>query len=85
MFNEDCEAWVHGPVYREIYFKYKDHGYNPIDDNQKQFECFDLSDSEKEVIDAVINYFGCYSGKILEKMTHATTPWKESKRQIAHT
>ena len=79
MFNEECEAWVHGPVYREIYFKYKDHGYNPIDDNQKQFECFDLSDSEKEVIDAVINYFGCYSGKILEKMTHATTPWKETR------
>ncbi|MBN2259445.1 MAG: DUF4065 domain-containing protein [Clostridiales bacterium] len=78
MFSEDCEAWVHGPVYRDIYFKYKNHGYNPIDDNQKQFECFDLSDSEKEVIDAVINYFGCYSGKILENMTHATTPWKET-------
>ncbi|MDH8678663.1 DUF4065 domain-containing protein [Fusibacter bizertensis] len=79
IFDEDCEAWVHGPVYREIYFKYKDHGYNPIDDNQKQFECFDLSDSEIEVIDAVINHFGCYSGKILEKMTHATTPWKETR------
>lgn len=79
LFNEDCEAWIHGPVYREIYFKYKDHGYNPIEDNKKQFECFDLSDNEKEVIDVVINYFGCYSGKILEKMTHIEPPWKETR------
>ncbi len=79
MFSEDCEAWVHGPVYRDIYLKYKDHGYNPIEDDQKQFECFDLSENEKEVIDAVISYFGCYSGKILENMTHATTPWKETR------
>lgn len=83
MFIEDCEAWVHGPVYPEVYYKYKDHGYNPIDDNQKQFECFDLSSSEIEVIDAVINYFGCYSGKILEKMTHVELPWKESRKGLA--
>lgn len=79
MFDEDCEAWVHGPVYREIYFKYKDHGYNPIEDDLDQFECFDLSETEREVIDAVINYFGCYSGKILETMTHVEPPWKETR------
>lgn len=32
LFDDDCEAWVHGPVYNDIYFKYKDHGYNPIED-----------------------------------------------------
>lgn len=79
MFNEDCEAWVHGPVYREIYFKYKDHGYNPIEDDENQFECFDLSEAEREVIDAVINNFGCYSGKILETMTHIEPPLKETR------
>lgn len=79
IFEEDCEAWVHGPVYREIYFKYKDHGYNPIDDRKAQFECYDLSESEREVIDAVVSYFGCYSGKILEAMTHMELPWREAR------
>lgn len=83
IFNEDCEAWIHGPVYRDIYFKYNDHGYNPIKDNLKQFECFDLSDSEREVLDTVINYFGCYSGKILESITHIEAPWKETRDGLA--
>ena len=82
MFNEDCEAWVHGPVYRDIYFKYKDHGYNPIEDVKGQFDCFDLSETEREVIDAVINNFGCYSGKILETMTHIESPWKETREGL---
>ena len=79
IFEEDCEAWVHGPVYRDIYFKYKDHGYNPIEDRNTRFECFDLSESEREVTDAVISYFGCYSGKILEAMTHMELPWREAR------
>lgn len=79
LFEEDCEAWVHGPVYREIYYKYKDHGYNPIEESMKQFDCFDLTENEREIIDAVINYFGCFSGKILEAMTHIEPPWKETR------
>lgn len=79
IFEEDCEAWVHGPVYRDIYFKYKDHGYNPIDDRKAQFECYDLSESEREIFDAVVSYFGCYSGKILEAMTHMELPWREAR------
>lgn len=79
IFDENCEAWIHGPVYREIYFKYKDYGYNPIEDDKNQFDCFKLSKIEREVIDAVINNFGCYSGKILEQMTHIEQPWKETR------
>lgn len=30
IFEEDCEAWIHGPVYNQIYYKYKDYRYNPI-------------------------------------------------------
>jgi len=79
LFNDDCEAWVHGPVYRDIYFKYKDHGYNPIDENLERFSCFDLTEKELEIIDVIISNFGCYSGKVLEKMTHTEPPWEESR------
>ena len=24
LFEENCEAWVHGPVYRNVYFLFKD-------------------------------------------------------------
>ncbi|WP_347862480.1 type II toxin-antitoxin system antitoxin SocA domain-containing protein [Salimicrobium sp. PL1-032A] len=82
LFEEDCEAWVHGPVYKDIYEKYKGFGYNPIEeefDNQK-FE--HLSEEEKELLDSVVNNFGCYSGKVLEEMTHNELPWKNQRRGL---
>ena len=30
LFSEDCQAWIHGPVYRDIYFRYKDYKFDPI-------------------------------------------------------
>ncbi|KMT22648.1 type II toxin-antitoxin system antitoxin SocA domain-containing protein [Clostridium cylindrosporum] len=74
LFNNDCEAWVHGPVYRDVYFRYKNHGYNPIEENI-DYDDIDLTEIEKEVINSVIKSFGCYSGKILENMTHVEMPW----------
>ena len=84
MFNNDCQAWVHGPVYTEIYHKYKKHGYNPIDETLENFNHYDLSEIEIEVINSVLGNFGCYSGKILEKMTHIEMPWLETRGDLKH-
>lgn len=84
LFDEDCEAWVHGPVYKDIYEKYRGFGYNPIEeefDNQK-FE--HLSEEEKDLLDSISNNFGCYSGKVLEKMTHNELPWKNQRRGLGN-
>lgn len=82
LFKDDCEAWVHGPVYRSIYFKYKDHGYNPIEENTAEYGCIELTDTEKEILDSIITNFGCYSGKILERMTHIETPWRLTRKGL---
>lgn len=76
LFKEDCEAWSHGPVYADIYQKYKTFGYNPIDMPMTNDTAhLNITQSEREILDSVINYFGCYSGKVLEKMTHSEHPW----------
>lgn len=82
LYKENCMAWVHGPVYEEVYDLFKDFKYNPIEDNR--FAIFkerfkELSDHEKKVIDLVINSFGKYSGKVLEKITHNESPWKNAR------
>ncbi|MDD2980891.1 MAG: DUF4065 domain-containing protein [Hespellia sp.] len=82
LYEEDCMAWVHGPVYEEVYDLFRDFKYNPIEDNRfaifkERFE--ELSDQEKKVIDLVINSFGKYSGKVLETITHNESPWKEAR------
>lgn len=83
MFYEECEAWVHGPVYREVYDMFKDFKYNPIDD--ARFALFEsikdqLSIEDKQIIDLVSNTFGMYSGKMLEKITHKEDPWKIARK-----
>lgn len=86
IFHVNCQAWLHGPVYPEVYHKYKKYGYNPIEDvehfiyNKKVEE--KLSDKEKDVVDMVTKTFGMYSGKILENITHKEEPWKKARRGI---
>ncbi|MGO1042146.1 type II toxin-antitoxin system antitoxin SocA domain-containing protein [Clostridioides difficile] len=73
LFSDDCEAWVHGPVYRTVYEKYRDFGRNQIE-YENNIISLD-NDIEEKIVDAVIKYFGCYSGKMLERMTHEEKPW----------
>lgn len=82
LFREECEAWAHGPVFKDVYDVFKNFKYNPIDDTrfsmfQNRFH--ELSDNEKKVIDLVIESFGMYSGKTLEQITHNETPWKDAR------
>ena len=82
LFDEDCEAWAHGPVFREVYEVFKNFKYNPIDDTRfamLQNRFHELSDAECRVIDLVAESFGMYSGKTLEQITHGEAPWKEAR------
>ncbi len=83
LFHDDCEAWIHGPVYRKIYYKYKDYGYNPIEEKGFEYGEIKLTTVEKELLDSIIKYFGCYSGKVLEKMTHAEEPWRTVRKGLS--
>ncbi len=83
IFEEDCRAWIHGPVYPEVYELFRDFKYNPIDD--ARFALLEgtadaLTDDERRVIDLVLNTFGMYGGKVLEKITHNENPWIEARK-----
>ncbi len=83
IFIEDCRAWIHGPVYPEVYDLFRDFKYNPIDD--ARFALLEgtvdaLTDEEKKVIDLVVNTFGIYGGKALERITHNEDPWKNARK-----
>ena len=83
IFTEDCRAWVHGPVYNSVYNLFKEFKYNPIDD--ARFALLKgteeaLTDDEKRVIDIVVNTFGMYGGKVLERITHNEAPWMDARK-----
>ncbi len=83
MFVEDCRAWVHGPVFVEVYDLFKEFKYNPIDD--ARFAILEgseeaLTNDEWSVIDLVLKTFGMYGGKTLERITHKEKPWLTARK-----
>ncbi len=78
LFTEDCEAWIHGPVYRDIYKRYSNYCFDPID-SMDEFDHSSLTGEEKLLLDSIIRYVCCYSGKTLESFTHTETPWVSAR------
>lgn len=82
LFDDDCQAWVHGPVYVNIYEKYKDFkSANICIDVDYDIEDI-IVDEKREILDAIIKYFGYYNGKALEKMSHYETPWINARKGL---
>ncbi|OOM73848.1 hypothetical protein CLPUN_42830 [Clostridium puniceum] len=75
IFTEDCEASIDGPVYISVYDRYEKFGYVVINNDILANENFTLEDVEANVVESIIKFYGCYSGKILEQMTKNEAPW----------
>lgn len=79
LFNDELEAWVHGPVVRKVYNIFKNYQHNSIDTN---FEIEELDDEVKDVLNYVINHFAKYDAKYLEKLSHEQEPWILSREGL---
>jgi uncharacterized phage-associated protein len=75
LFDEEIEAWTHGPVVPELYYSYKDCGSNAIPrPTDIDFSVYD--DQTKEVLDEVYQVYGQFSAWKLRNMTHDEQPWQ---------
>lgn len=80
LFQEDFEAWVHGPVLPSQYHRFKGHSWKPITAKVVRPE---LTRSVRKHLDAILDVFGSDSAIALERMTHAERPWKEARGDLA--
>ncbi len=84
IFDSDFEAWVHGPVLRELYAKYKKFQWKPIDENVG--DSIEILASMPEDVRSVVKevtdeYFGL-SAYELERLTHAEEPWIKARKGV---
>lgn len=78
LFNDDCEAWVHGAVYHNVYDEFKKFKYKPLPIVDVQV---DLPEKEIEVLTFVKKfYFDVYTAKTLEKICHLEKPYKDARK-----
>lgn len=80
IFNDSAEAWVHGPVYKEIYDCFSYYKYNNINYSNilKDYD-YNLTEEEKQYIKEISLLFGCYNGSVLKEMSHLTEPWLKAR------
>ncbi len=82
LFTSRCEAWIHGPVYRDVYDVFKNFKFNLIDDERSALllnSKVNLTPEDRNLISNILNSFGMYSGKMLEYMTHQEDPWRKAR------
>ncbi len=76
LFPEDIEAWASGPVVRELF---EAHRGEYIVSTISEGDPNKLNITQKETIQAVINYYGKKSSQWLSDLTHMEDPWKNTR------
>jgi len=82
LFDETIEAWMNGPVVRDIY---NAHAGQFRVSNWTQGDSSQLSDAQKTTIDSVLKFYGQKDAHWLSELTHQELPWKEAREGLGST
>lgn len=87
LFEEDFQAWVHGPVCRDIYdilkaksVLYSDVKYNEYDFDSSNKLSESISSVQFEIVNDVLNSLNSWTGSELEAATHNEQPWINARK-----
>ena len=79
IFDSPIEAWVNGPVVRELYDLHRGRfivdGW-PLGDPTR------LSEVQRETVDVVMEFYGSKSSAWLSELTHKEAPWCNARRGL---
>lgn len=85
-FDGEFQAWVHGPVSRNIYDRFVSNKgmYSQVSmqDVREGFDPLSIPDDDRAHIDAVLEVYGGLTGDQLEEMTHREDPWIQARSGV---
>lgn len=79
LFEDDFQAWEHGPVIPAIYRRFSKYHSGAIPKSEN-FSLKKYSAEEREFLDDIYYTYAQFSAWALREMSHQTTPWKEAAR-----
>ncbi|MET4153368.1 type II toxin-antitoxin system antitoxin SocA domain-containing protein [Bradyrhizobium sp. RT7b] len=86
LFSASFQAWVHGPVSRDIYDRYVGTKamYSNVTaaDVRSNFDPQSLEQNDRALIDSVLEVYAPLSGDQLEEMTHKEDPWLNARAGV---
>jgi uncharacterized phage-associated protein len=84
LFDENFQAWIHGPISRTLYdrFALTKSLYSDIerDDISTEFELNSLSEQDRNHLDTILETYAKFSGVQLEEMAHQERPWIDARK-----
>lgn len=84
LFVGRFQAWVHGPVNRELYDRFAATKYLysdiEISDCRPDFSDEQLTSDARMHIDSVLDSYAGFTGDQLEQMTHQEKPWVDARK-----
>lgn len=97
LFDEEPEAWVNGPVYREVYEEYKNIGiYDQIHPSFYQLtqdtleeevhflhDKMALNQNQWDFLEATYAHYGMMDHDRLVMLTHSERPWNTARKGLA--
>lgn len=89
--REEFEAWLHGPVLRSLFSRFRGEGYLMYDgitlseDRRARVEAEiipSLAEDQIDLIEDVLGEYGSKPAYHLECLTHSEQPWIEARRGV---
>lgn len=80
LFDDDFEAWVHGPVIPWLFHKYKEFGWKPI---LKEVQKPEFPPQLEEFLEDITEVYFIREGLELEMMTTREDPWIYARKGLA--
>ncbi|AWO91946.1 MULTISPECIES: Panacea domain-containing protein [Bradyrhizobium] len=76
LFEEDFQAWAHGPVLESIFNDFRKYRWDAIPAPESVPE---LDAETFAHLGSILQVYGDFSAKKLEAMTHKEDPWKDAR------
>ncbi len=80
LFENNFEAWAHGPVLPQIYAKYREYGMNRINTSTTNIEQFGLKPETISFLGNIMSIFDKYQAHELEEFTHKQSAWINARK-----
>lgn len=78
LFQEEMEAWTHGPVVPSVWHEYKGYQWDSIPPTKD----VEIDKNVADYLEKLYRKYGRYSGKALEELTHSHEPWQKTRGEL---
>jgi uncharacterized phage-associated protein len=79
LFQEELQAWAHGPVATSVWNRHRDAGWEALPAPES---CPNLTREQDSILPLVLQEYGKFEAKFLEELTHSELPWKKTRGNL---